>query len=63
MGDIALFGMPDRTEDPTQHELESRAAIAGWKKIRKHLIDVVTEDAAMPVGQEYVSHSTVVLCI
>ena len=52
--DPLLFGMPDETEDPTQHELESRAAKAGWEKIRKHLIDVVTEDAAMPVGQVYV---------
>ena len=54
VGDIdmnhLLLGMPDEKEDPTQHELESRAAMAGWEKIRKHLIDVA-EDAAMPLGQ------------
>lgn len=53
-GDIdvdLLFGMPDEIEEPTQHELESRAAMAGWERIRNDLIDVVTEDAAMPVGQ------------
>ena len=48
--DRLLLGMPDEKEDPTQHELESRAVMAGWEKIRKHLIDVA-EDAAMPLGQ------------
>ena len=48
--DRLLLGMPDEKEDPTQHELESRAVMAGWEKIRKHLIDVVA-DAAMPLGQ------------
>ena len=49
--DRLLLGMPDEKEDPTQHELESRAAMAGWEKIQKHLIDVVAEDAVMPLGQ------------
>ena len=49
--DRLLLGRPDEKEDPTQHELESRAAMAGWEKIRKHLIDVVAEDAVMPLGQ------------
>ena len=49
--DRLLLGMPDEKEDPTQHELESRAVMAGWEKIRKHLIDVVAEDAVMPPGQ------------
>ena len=49
--DRLLLGMPDEKEDPTQHDLESRAVMAGWEKIRKHLIDVVAEDAVMPLGQ------------
>lgn len=49
--DSLLFGMPDETEELTQHELESRAAMAGWEKIREDLINVVTEYAAMPLGQ------------
>ena len=48
--DCLLLGMPDEKEDPTQHELESRAVMAVWEKIRKHLIDVVA-DAAMPLGR------------
>ena len=43
--------MPNEKEDAIQHELESRAVMAGWEKIRKHLIDVVAEDAVMPLGQ------------
>ena len=53
--DRLLLGMPDEKEDPTQHELESRAVMVGWEKIRKHLIDVVAEDAVMPLGR-YVYH-------
>ena len=49
--DRFLLGMPDEKEDAIQHEFESRAIMAGWEKIRKHLIDVVAEDAAMPLGQ------------
>ena len=36
---------------PTTHELESRASAAGWEKIRRELMTVVTENAAMPIGQ------------
>ena len=53
--DRFLLGMPDEKEDAIQHELESRAIMVGWEKIRKHLIDVVAEDAAMPLGR-YVYH-------
>ena len=31
--DRLLLGMSDEKEDPTQHELESRAVMAGWEKI------------------------------
>ena len=41
----------DDTSEPTLHELESRASAAGWDKIRKEIIDVLTENAAIPVGQ------------
>ena len=30
--DCLLLGKPDEKKDPIQHELESRAAMAGWKK-------------------------------
>ena len=36
--DRFLLGMPNEKEDAIQHELESRAVMAGWEKIRKHLI-------------------------
>ena len=39
------------TSEPTLHELESIASAAGWQKIRKEIIDAVTENAAMPVSQ------------
>ena len=41
----------DDTSEPTLHELESRASAAGWQKIREEIINVVTENAAMSVGQ------------
>ena len=36
---------------PTLHEVESRASAAGWQKIRKEIIDAVTENEVMPVRQ------------
>ena len=47
------FLTSDDTSEPTLHELESRASAAGWENIRKEIIDAVTENAAMPVGQVY----------
>jgi hypothetical protein len=41
---------PD-TSEPTLHELESRAAAAGWQKIRNDIMGVVTENAALPPDQ------------
>ena len=46
--DRFLLGMPNEKEDAIQHELESGAIMAGW-------VDVVAEDAAMPLGR-YVYH-------
>ena len=41
----------DTSDEPTLHELESRAAAAGWQKIRKDILDVLTENAALPPDQ------------
>ena len=38
-------------EEPTCRELESRASIARWEKIRNEMLSVVTEAAAMPLNQ------------
>lgn len=35
-------------EEPTSHELESRAAVAGWERIRCGMLKAVTEAAGMP---------------
>ena len=45
------FSQQDDTPAPTLHELECRAAEVGWERIRKSMMDVITENAAMPVGQ------------
>ena len=37
--------------EPTLHKLESRASVSGLEKIRKEVMEVVTESAAMPIGQ------------
>ena len=39
------------TSEPTLHELESRASATAWQKIRKDIMDTVTETAAMPLNQ------------
>jgi len=39
------------TSVPTCYELESKASVAGWEAIRHKLLNVVTESAAMPIGQ------------
>lgn len=41
----------DTSDEPTLHALESRAAAAGWQKIRKDILDVLTENAAFPPDQ------------
>ena len=37
--------------EPTDHELESRASVAGWKCVRQKMLGIVTEMAAMPLSQ------------
>ena len=37
--------------EPTLHELQSKASIAGWKKLRKQMILTAVERSAMPVDQ------------
>ena len=51
----------DTSAEPTLHELESRAAAAGWQKIREDILDVVTENSALPPDQ--VSHKSVSVAI
>lgn len=48
MGNSALFS---DLEEPTGHELESRASIAGWDSVRRAIRTAVTEMAAMPLSQ------------
>ena len=40
---------------PSNYELESKAAVSGWMGIREKIRIVVTEAAAMPLGQVCVS--------
>ena len=42
---------PHSISEPTEHELQSKASIAGWNKLRKPLILTSVETSAMPVDQ------------
>ena len=42
---------PHSISEPTEHELQSKASIAGWNKLRKPLILTAVETSAMPVDQ------------
>lgn len=37
--------------EPTHHELHCKASVKGWSEHRKRLLSVLTECAAMPLGQ------------
>ncbi len=37
--------------EPTHHELHCKASVKGWSEHRKRLLSVLTEHAAMPLGQ------------
>ncbi len=47
----ATFFTPSDLVEPTSHELESRASVAGWESVRSVILNAVTEAAAMPLGQ------------
>ena len=42
---------PHSFSEPTEHELQSKASVAGWNKLRKPLILTAIETSAMPVDQ------------
>ena len=42
-------------EEPTGYELESRASVGGWERVRSGILTAVTEAAAMPVAQFCIS--------
>ena len=47
---------PQTMIEPTCHELERKAAIKGWERLREEFVKVRTECSAMPLGQ------TCILC-
>ena len=49
--DPFLLDSTSDTAEPTLHELEAKATAAGWQRIRNEILNIVTENAAMPVGQ------------
>ena len=49
--DLILDGLSDEVCEPTHHELHCKASVKGWAEHRKKLLSVLTESAAMPLGQ------------
>ena len=43
---------PTDLEEPTSYELESKASVAAWEKIRQSIRHVVTESHALQIGQK-----------
>ena len=41
---------PLEVEDPTCYDLESKASMIGWRRVRNKLLEVVTENAATPLS-------------
>lgn len=41
----------DLLEEPSHHELQSKASISAWEGLRNSMLLVVTESCAMPVAQ------------
>ena len=49
--DLTLDDLSDEACEPTHHELHCKASVKGWAEHRKKLLSVLTESAAMPLGQ------------
>ena len=47
--EVNYFATTSEVEEPTCYEVESRACVVGWKRVRNKLLEVVTENAAMPL--------------
>ena len=44
-------GNPVPLDEPTHHELQSKASVRGWEKLRNGMLSAATESSAMPIGQ------------
>ena len=42
-------------EEPTDYELESKASVAGWERVRYGMLRAVTEAACLPLAQSCIS--------
>ena len=45
------FSPSSASQEPTGHEIDSKAVITGWEKIRHKIRTAVTESAALPILQ------------
>ena len=51
-GDMLLdMPSPDDLVEPSHHELQSKASIKGWEKLRSNILSAYTTICAMPQGQ------------
>lgn len=41
----------EQLDEPTLHELQSKASMKAWDKLRKGILCAATESSAMPIGQ------------
>ena len=42
-------------DEPTNYELESKASVAGWERVRNGMLRAVTEAACLPLAQSCIS--------
>ena len=42
-------------KEPTDYELESKASVAGWERVRNGMLRAVTEAACLPLAQSCIS--------